>query len=401
MIFNHKFQTLDGRWFIGTVLLVYFSFLIIAEFFFGSYEKIWSFFGVHSVRSFSDLNVLLCGIEEYLQKRDPYAWVKCTYNYPLLWVLFSYIPYFHSAYLNQIGILLIVLFFLSILLFIKKVSFRDSLIYSGLLISPAIMLALERGNCDVILFLLLLLSLFFLSKNYKSRSYLLLLFSAFLKLYPIVGFMYVLEQVKTKKMLFLTGLGVALVFSLYLLAIQEQLKPISKIHPRSFFISYGIYTLPIRIYTKFSYFRLETLKMGALIITILGCFYFILAQGFSVDTKDRTIDKAQPVFFNAYLVGSSIFISTFIAGNNFDYRLIFLILTFPQLLHWLNVPHLKTATHFQLLILGLILWNSFLLEKSMYLFHTGFIINVLDEALIWVLFFIHIKFSLICRKRCQ
>jgi hypothetical protein len=165
MIFDRKFKLQDGRWFILATLLLYFSVLIFSEIFLGSYEKTWKFLGVFAIRSFIDLKVLLCGIEEYLQGANPYLWIKCTYNYPLLWVIFSYIPYFHSAYLNQIGIFLGVLFFAGLFSYIKKINVKDSLIYCFLFVSPPVMLAVERGNCDVIIFLLILVSLFFLAKK--------------------------------------------------------------------------------------------------------------------------------------------------------------------------------------------------------------------------------------------
>lgn len=400
MFLKYKFQNLDGRWIILAALIIYFSILLLAESLSCSYEKMWNFLGVQSFRSFLDLKILLCGLDEYNQNRDPYTWIKCTYNYPLLWVVFSYIPYFSSPYLNQIGIALIFLFFLSILAFIKRVSISDSLIYCILLLSPSIMLAVERGNCDIIIFLLIVCSLFFLSKGLKSISYIFLLLSAFLKLYPIVGFIYLLEHSKTKKTVFLIGFGVVLLFVFYLLAIQGQLKPIYKIHPRSFFLSYGIYTFPARIYAKSTYFPLEVLKMGALIVTILGCSYFIIVSMISTTRKKKNLYEAEPTFFNSYLIGSSIFVSTFIAGNNFDYRLIFLIFTFPQLLYWFRLPHLRNKSLIQLFILGFILWSPFILAQSDYLFSNSFIVNLLDEVLSWILFFIHVKFLTlyICQK---
>jgi hypothetical protein len=37
-------------------------------------------------------------------------------------------------------------------------------------------------------------------------------------------------------------------------------------------------------------------------------------------------------------VGALIYLGTFAAANNFDYRLIFLLLTFPQLVEWASMP---------------------------------------------------------------
>ena len=113
MIYNNQDGFRDGRWLLLTLLFMYFSVLVVAELFFGAYDKIWKLFGVNSVRSFIDLKVLLCGIEEYLDGHNPYMWIKCTYNYPLLWCLFAYIPYFSTTYFIQMGIFLLILFLLN------------------------------------------------------------------------------------------------------------------------------------------------------------------------------------------------------------------------------------------------------------------------------------------------
>jgi len=390
MFLKNKFQTLDGRWLIILGLTVYFSILGFSEVWFGTYEKTWQWLGVPARRYFIDLQVLLCGIEEFLQGHNPYTWIKCTYNYPLLWVVFSYIPYFSLAYLYQIAIVLIFLFFTGVLLFIKKTSWRNSLIYSALLLSPSVMLALERGNNDVIIFLLIGVSLIFNAKDSKKISYAFLLFSTFLKLYPIVAFVYVLEHVKTKKVLFLLGFGVVLLFVAYLIVIQEQLKPIYKIHPREAFLSYGIYTLPFRIYSKVTFFSLETLKTAALLVALLGCSYFVIAQMRSTQTKN--LYPAEPIFFNGYLIGSAIFVSTFMAGNNFDYRFIFLIFTFPQLFNWSKITDFRRVALIQLSMMGFILWTPFLLEQSTHLYPASIVISLIKEILCWTLFFVQVKF---------
>jgi hypothetical protein len=237
-----------------------------------------------------------------------------------------------------------------------------------------------------------LIGLYFLSNHRKGIAYFFILFTAFLKLYPVAGFVYLLESTKNKKTLFLAGFATILLFVLYLWAIQEQLKPIYKIHPRSYFLSYGIYTLPALIHAQSSYFSLEILKTAAFIVAVLGCLYFIVIHLFSTEILNKDLYKAEPLFFNGYLIGSTMFVSTFIAGNNFDYRLIFLILTLPQVLHWSGLPHLRKTSLIQLGILGVVLWNPFISGVSKYFLTNKFIIHLIDDILSWTLFFIHVKF---------
>ena len=68
--------------------------------------------------------------------------------------------------------------------------------------------------------------------------------------------------------------------------------------------------------------------------------------------------------FDTYFIsGASIYIGTFIIGSNFDYRLIFLILTIPYIIN-INNFYLK----FLLIISITISINSFLFQHSEYLF---------------------------------
>jgi hypothetical protein len=79
----------------------------------------------------------------------------------------------------------------------------------------------------------------------------------------------------------------------------------------------------------------------------------------------------------AFRIGSSIYIGTFLIGNNWDYRLIFLLFTIPQILAWL-----KTQVQFESisgLALMAIILTTWLSSKS----HQ---IHYLDELLNWLLF---------------
>lgn len=390
MIYNKQDGFRDGRWLLLTLLLMYFSVLVVAELFFGAYDKIWKLFGVNSVRSFIDLKVLLCGIEEYLDGHNPYMWIKCTYNYPLLWCLFAYIPYFSTTYFIQMGIFLLILFFSSILFFFGKITFRVALIYGGLLLSPSVMLAVERGNCDIIIFLFLLSSLVFLSKNFHRAYYLLLFFSSFLKLFPIFGFISLLEVVKSKKKLFWIIFVTVVIFICYLLLIQKQLIAIYEIHPKMYFLSYGLFTLPIYIFKTTSLFDLKTLKVIASIFLVIVVSFLVTFR--KKTSKNKELYKAEAFFFNSYLMGSSIFVGTFILGNNYDYRLIFLVFTFPQLIHWVHIPDLRKYSLFHFFLLLLVLWNPLISGIFTHVFHTKFIIYLVEEVVCWLLFYLYLKF---------
>ena len=62
----------------------------------------------------------------------------------------------------------------------------------------------------------------------------------------------------------------------------------------------------------------------------------------------------------SFLIGASIFITTCLIGYNFEYRLIFLLLTIPQILSWFRENKIMAVG---LLVLSiLIVWQSFIMS---------------------------------------
>ncbi len=79
----------------------------------------------------------------------------------------------------------------------------------------------------------------------------------------------------------------------------------------------------------------------------------------------------------AFRIGSSIYIGTFLIGNNWDDRLIFLLFTIPQILTWL-----KTQVQFES-ISGLALMAIIL---TTWLSNNPYQLHYLEELLNWSLF---------------
>jgi hypothetical protein len=96
---------------------------------------------------------------------------------------------------------------------------------------------------------------------------------------------------------------------------------------------------------------------------------------------DNTLNKLNDLNFNqidAFRIGSSIYIGTFFIGNNWDYRLIFLLFTIPQILLWIKTKS-RISPISALALIGIIL--------STWLSRIGDLIYHLDEPINWLLFF--------------
>jgi hypothetical protein len=129
------------------------------------------------------------------------------------------------------------------------------------------------------------------------------------------------------------------------------------------------------------------LKYGSLAVaSLLLLFIVILAFLYMGQPESRTERN-----FAAFRMGAAIYVGTFLLGNNWDYRLAFLVLLIPQLMEWTRSSH-KTYRLFAILSMTLILvscWHLWIVEIPL-IFNSvedskKFWI-VLDEAANWVLF---------------
>ena len=107
---------------------------------------------------FPDLHVLLSAIDAHFQginvfKENPLCYFKIPHVYSNAWFLFHYFG-FSDQYRLFIGIITLIIFSIAVAWLTKK----KLLLFVLFLCSPAVLLAIERCNNDVILFLMLLLT---------------------------------------------------------------------------------------------------------------------------------------------------------------------------------------------------------------------------------------------------
>src|SRR3972149_1490616 len=181
-------------------VMIYMLVLLFSEFYFGSYAVIGSYFCIIPIPYFVDLKILLCGIDAIRENINPYT-VSCLdgihfFNYPYIWGFLSFLPFITTSNLIYIGLGLALTLFSTLYFYIGKINFIDAIIYTLLFLSPAIMLGVERGNCDLIIFLLLLIPLFY--RNSHSLFAFVILITGMLKLFPIGASICILNDVISK-----------------------------------------------------------------------------------------------------------------------------------------------------------------------------------------------------------
>jgi len=356
--------------------------MIYFELFLGGYNFFLKFWGITSVPYFVDLKILLCGIDAMRDGINPYNSICVNniayYNYPIIWGIFSYLPFLTVKNTIIIGIVLAIIFTLISLHFFGKLDRKKIVYYSLLLFSPATILALERGNCDLIIYILILVAL--INKLYKNYFFsIILLFTSFLKLFPFGAFFSVLFlKWKNYKIKYLTLITMLVMFGIYLILISNDLIMVSNKTPRPIgYHAFGLGNIPGMLMAKYGQNKL--IWFFYLIFTTL----IIIIIFFKTNANISQLNIYNNKFGTAFIVGSCIFLTTYLIGNNFEYRLIFLILCIPQLFIWSIDKNDPTAKAILLIIL-IVFWQSFFgltLKIPFYVYFGQFLVLILFSIL--------------------
>jgi len=406
---NHqlsKTTKFDGRILLFAILIAYFMPIAIATNFFSNYPDSWiknfNFIGIEfnfiyplvgkMLPPFADLRVITSGAEcirlgyDVLVANPCDPW-KRPMNYPRIWsVPASWgLDQSHTVIL---GILFGLLFFSLVFVTIKRLNYIEALFYALILCSPSAMLAIERCNNDLIIFILLSLSLLIMKNKtaiWRYFSYIIIMFAAILKLYPIFALITALKE--KKRNFTVIFLSIFIAFGIYVVTTFESIILISKATPRSTILSYGgrvifdvIFKELDRYFYSFynshipQYFNIIKLLLFYLTIALFLLISYLLAKHTENLFQNNKLNINQ---IEAFRIGSSIYIGTFLIGNNWDYRLIFLLFTIPQILAWL-----KTQVQFESisgLALMAIILTTWLSNKSYQIYY-------FDELLNWLLF---------------
>jgi len=302
-------QTRDFRFIPFGVVLCYLLALLFSQFYFGSYYVIGHYFAIHPIPYFIDLKILLCGIDAVRNDQNPYTafclFGKPDFSYPYIWGFLASFPFITDSNAFYIWIALVSLFFSFLYFFIGRINLSGAIIYSALFVSPAVMLGVERGNSDLIIFLLLLIPVF-----YHSSQKLLafgVLIAGMLKLFPIgamTGIFYRLRDNKKQSLALFVSIG--LVFLFYLILARDNILVVSQTAPRPYRNScYGLGTLPSLLGDYFPSWRLYIMVIYPLII-LFGYLLFYRLAGKQLGAVKVSANKAGLSF----VIGSSIFIIT-------------------------------------------------------------------------------------------
>lgn len=231
--------------------------------------------------------------------------------------------------------------------------------------SPPIQLLVERMNLDVIIFLLICLASYLFSKNQSLFALTIIIITTLSKYYTlsVLFILYFLVKKSSHKVFVV----IALLACFTVLFFDASVVQGSRIGAFAAFGApvYGSYfnktMMLLNFQLELSYICQLLFGLFALIVTLFSLttnFNFakyirnVIKENVKIDVNDTSKFKFIDWF---YLINSLVFISCFILGNNFDYRLIFLVASIYSLLgiRYLNVHK------FIILIMFFIFWCSF------------------------------------------
>jgi hypothetical protein len=115
----------------------------------------------------------------------------------------------------------------------------------------------------------------------------------------------------------------------------------------------------------------------------------ILLYAFSQLGSDKIDGDSTSGALDGFRTGSAIYVGTFLLGNNWDYRLMFLLFTIPQLLVWtshLN-PRIRWVSRLTLGAIYICLWSLELENVMVDIPFGGRIGFVLRESCKWLVFY--------------
>ena len=243
-----------------------------------------------------------------------------------------YIPFpdlFKSFYYLILPNLMIIFFVISIFYIFKNYYNKNKLLIFLLIFSPTSLIALERGNLDLHLFLLAILICY---NRYFYLNLLLISFSFLLKYYPLTFFPNIFtENTKTRKIQiisFVSTIFISLLIVFFHREVFMDLFNNLSASKAGYHLIYSVKTI-----AKILKYLFSLNYIFLLLVTYIVFIYIIIKlikyhYKINLDKKISLVSIEEKLF----LIGANTSLFAYVLFSNVFYREIFLILTIPLLL---------------------------------------------------------------------
>jgi hypothetical protein len=305
------------------------------------WDPTWRSFGVTPLQPpFFDMHVIndyaACawkGIDAYA----PHACNAANFNIPptWLWVGFFGVDGSDSSWLSAavIAASMIVM----VLLFRGRCWYHG-VIALGAMISPSVMMGVERGNLDLLMLALVGSAALIYEERRVGRAcgaIALLGFGVALKLFPMFC---VSLAARFSRQTFIFACSTAALSLIYLDLTMEYVLLIRRNVPTTFILSYGYKTIFLGVDHIRSEAGLSPIGLAdkwvpaSTAAVVLTCAAIVAMNSFRNRREFCSVQISAAG--TAFLFGAGIYCGTYLLGTNFIYRLMFLLLCIPQLQDW-------------------------------------------------------------------
>jgi hypothetical protein len=338
----------------------------------GSVDAGWRMLQIPSTTPlFADTHCVTSSMDCVAKGRDPYVDRACDYwhrpyNLPPIWLDARFLGV-TSRFSNLIGTAMSILTICALFLLFNARTWISAIIIFFAVTSLSLLLAVERGNIDQVIFFLLVIGFFWIeqrraaSKLYLSGSLIVLL--TVLKIYPIVAAtLFLRYRNGFMKMLLVAVFAIAALF----LTSGHRLPVIFANTPQEFDMTFGSYPFflaisqhTVRAWRPIIEADQSISRIGALLLgSLAAAAGAIYGNRFERFLPKIDFERARGCITVSCL---AIFCFVFISGANFDYRLIFLLGVLAYLVEDINEGVSLRSLPFAVIIL-LLLWKPFRLS---------------------------------------
>ena len=306
------------------------------------WDPTWRSFGVTPLSPhFFDMRVVVAQAACALKGFSPYEVNPCYpiagIDLPPVWLWLGYLGIDGSdaAWLAPLEILAALGVMTALM---KGRSITFGLLASIAILSPSVMMGIERGNVDLTIFSLVGAAALIFHEQRISRIFYAIALVAFafvLKLFPMFC-VALASRFNRHTLLFAVAIGVLSV--IYLMLISDYIPIIRHTAPTTFILSYGYKALFLGLDHLRSEGGLGPIGLTdtwlPLALAVLTVILAALVAAFHFHYGNSVCTVSNRVAGTAFLFGAGIYCGTFLLGTNFIYRLMFLLLCLPQLHEW-------------------------------------------------------------------
>lgn len=288
--------------------------------------------------------------------------------YSPLWLRLVFIPT-GRAWTMPIGIGLILAFLLSLFWVVKPTSLRELILFTLTCTSTMVVFALERGNVDLIMFMMLVVAGVLGTGPLANRilAYALMLLAGLLKFYPLIALSTALcERPRT---FFAIAATTGLVVVGFIYRLREELAAISANIPRGGFGARNLLFdgpgFALQVFPRLgqvAWFTALPYAIMAVLLVVTAVQVFYLARDRNFASAFGKLPERDALFL---VIGAAVIGGCFFAGQSIGYRGVHLIFVVAGLIAMRRVADdaaTRATLRWALMIIVFLMWEGLVRE---------------------------------------